>query len=368
MILSNMLKVHANAVLTIDLAAVRRNYNNLRRTLNGVEVAAVVKANGYGLGADKIGPALVKAGCKKFFVARLEEGINLRPYVGGTQIHILGGLLLGASDAYREYSLIPVLGSLHEILAWSAYTKNTPLPCDIHVDTGMLRLGLPQSELLQIADNPCIMERLQVLNVISHLAAADELDSHQTSEQLRAFKTARKTLPMGKACLANSSGIFCGTPYHLDMVRPGVALYGANPTPSFRNPMCPTTELKARITQIRDACAGETVGYGATYKVTKNSKIATVSVGYADGYLRSLSNKAIAYLGGYKIPLVGRVSMDLITFDITNVPVDLCKIGAWVELIGPNHSIDDLASEGKTISYEILTNLGARYQRVYLNE
>ncbi len=368
MILSNILKVHANTMLTIDLAAVRKNYKTLRRILNGVEVAAVVKANGYGLGAEKIGSALVKAGCKKFFVAQLEEGISLRPFVGDSEIHILGGLLLGASEAYSEHSLIPVLGSLHEISAWSSYTKDTPLPCDIHVDTGMLRLGLPQNELLQIAYDPSIMKGLKVLNVISHLASADELHSDQSSEQLRSFEIARKTLPIGKACLANSSGIFCGTPYHLDMVRPGIALYGANPTPSFRNPMYPTTELKARITQIRDAYAGETVGYGATYIVNKNSKIATVSVGYADGYLRSLSNKAIAYLGGYKIPLVGRVSMDLITFDITNVPVDLCKIGAWVELIGLNHSIDDLAREGNTISYEILTNLGTRYQRVYLNE
>ena len=368
MAFSNIIIAHANAVLVIDLAAIRKNYQILQHTLNGVEVAAVVKANAYGLGADRIGPALVKAGCKKFFVAHLEEGIHLRPYVADTEIHILGGLLPGASDTYREYSLIPVLGSLHEISSWADYTRDIPLPCDIHVDTGMLRLGLPQSELNQIIENPNIMAGLKVLNVISHLASADELHSYQTSAQLRAFKVARKALPMGKACLANSSGIFCGAPYHLDMVRPGLALYGANPTPNFQNPMCPTTELKARITQIRDARAGETIGYGATYKVNKNSKIATVSVGYADGYLRSLSNKAFAYLEGYKIPLVGRVSMDLITFDISNVPIDLCNIGAWIELIGPNHSVDDLAREGSTISYEVLTNLGARYHRIYINE
>jgi alanine racemase len=368
MTLSNIPKTHASAILTIDLAAVRKNYQILQDTLNGVEVASVVKANGYGLGADKIGTALVKAGCKKFFVAHLEEGIHLRRYVGDAEVHILGGLLPGASDAYREHSLTPVLGSLHEILTWGAYTRDTPLPCDIHVDTGMLRLGLPQSELHRIANDPDIITRLQVSNIISHLASADELNRNQTEAQLRAFQIARKTLPMGNACLANSSGIFCGKPYHLDMVRPGIALYGANPTPNFQNPMCPTIELKAKIIQIRDASAGETVGYGATYKVYKNSKIATVSVGYADGYSRSLSNKAFAYLGRHQIPLVGRVSMDLITFDITNVPIDLCKIGAWVELIGPNHSIDDVANEGDTISYEVLTNLGARYHRVYINE
>jgi alanine racemase len=366
--LSNILEARASAILTIDLEAVRKNYQILKRALNGVEVAAVVKANGYGLGADKVGPTLVKAGCKKFFVANLEEGIHLRSYVGNSEIHILGGLLPKTIDTYQEYALIPVLGSLQEILAWDAYTRDGPLPCDIHVDTGMLRLGLPQNELLQIANDPNIVAGLQVLNVISHLASADEINSYQTASQLRAFKAARKTLPMGRACLANSSGIFCGAPYHLDMVRPGIALYGANPTPSLPNPMCATTALKAQITQIRNAHAGETVGYGATYKVTNNSRIATVSVGYADGYLRSLSNKAFAYLGEYKIPLVGIVSMDLITFDVTNVPVSLCKTGAWVELIGPNHSINDLASEAGTVSYEVLTSLGSRYHRVYINE
>ena len=173
---------------------------------------------------------------------------------------------------------------------------------------------------------------------------------------------------MGNACLANSSGIFCGTPYHFDMVRPGVALYGANPTPDSKNPMQPAINLKARIVQTREARVGDTVGYGAGHKVTRHSKIATLAVGYADGYLRSLSSNAFGYIGEHRIPLVGRVSMDLITFDVTQVPVNLCTVGAWVELIGPNHSVDDLANEGGTIGYEVLTSLGSRYHRVYINE
>lgn len=368
MISSNIPEAHASAILTIDLAAVRENYQILQHTVNGAECAAVVKADGYGLGADKIGPTLVKAGCRKFFVAHLEEGIKLRSYVGDAEIHILGGLLPGASDAYRDHQLIPVLGSLREFAAWSSYTKDSNLPCDIHVDTGMLRLGLPPDELRQIADDPDLLVGLNILNVISHLASADEIHSSQTGKQLKAFKKARDVLPMGNACLANSSGIFWGTPYHFDMVRPGVALYGANPTPDSENPMRPTINLKARIVQIREARVGDSVGYGATHNVTEHSKIATVAVGYADGYLRSLSSNACAYIGEHKIPLVGRVSMDLITFDVTEVPVNLCSVGAWVELIGPNHSVDDLANEGGTVGYEVLTSLGSRYHRVYINE
>jgi len=365
---SNIPETHASAILTIDLAAVRENYNILKRAVNGVECAAVVKANGYGLGADKIGPTLVKAGCTKFFVAHLEEGIKLRNHVGDAEIHILDGLLPGASDVYRDHQLIPVMGSLREFTIWSSYTKDSNLPCDIHVDTGMLRLGLPPDELRQIGDNPELLVGLNILNVLSHLASADELQSSQTGKQLKAYKEARDILPMGNACLANSSGIFCGTPYHFDMVRPGVALYGANPTPDSKNPMQPAINLKARIVQTREARVGDTVGYGAGHKVTRHSKIATLAVGYADGYLRSLSSNAFGYIGEHRIPLVGRVSMDLITFDVTQVPVNLCKVGAWVELIGPNHSVDDLANEGGTIGYEVLTSLGSRYHRVYINE
>ena len=365
---SNIPESHASAILTIDLAAVRENYNILKRAVNGVECAAVVKANGYGLGADKIGPTLVKAGCTKFFVAHLEEGIKLRNYVGDAEIHILGGLLPGVSDAYRDHQLIPVIGSLREFTIWSSYTKDSNLPCDIHVDTGMLRLGLPPDELRQIADNPELLVGLNISNVLSHLASADELESSQTGKQLKAYKEARDILPMGNACLANSSGIFFGTPYHFDMVRPGVALYGANPIPNSKNPMQPAINLKARIVQTREARVGDTVGYGAGHKVTGHSKIATLAVGYADGYLRSLSSNAFGYIGEHRIPLVGRVSMDLITFDVTQVPVNLCTVGAWVELIGPNHSVDDLANEGGTIGYEVLTSLGSRYHRVYINE
>ena len=368
MICSSIPNPHANAVLTIDLAAIRNNYAILQRQLGGVECAAVIKANGYGLGADKVASTLLKAGCNKFFVAHLEEGISLRQSVGNAEIHILNGLLAGAEDTYREHQLTPVLGSLSEISAWQAYTANAPLPCDIHVDTGMLRLGLAADELQHITASPGLIAGLDIKNIMSHLASADDIHSTQNAAQLEIFNEVRELLPMGKACLANSSGAFLGALYHFDLARPGMALYGLNPTPDSPNPMQGVVELKARIIQIRDALEGETVGYGATHKVAKPSRIATLAVGYADGYLRSLSSHAYGYIGTYKIPLVGRVSMDLITFDVSQVPDNLCQPGSWVELIGSQHSVDDLASEGGTIGYEVLTSLGTRYHRVYTNE
>ncbi len=358
----------AKAVLTIDLGAICENYHILRRQLNGVECAAVVKADGYGLGAVHVGAALAKAGCRTFFVAQLDEGIALRDVVGDAEIHILNGLAPNAEDVFRAHQLIPVLGSLHDIDIWQAYSRQFDLPCDIHVDTGMLRLGLPPDELQQIADSPDRIAGLNINTVLSHLASADEPQSTQTGAQLQAFKQARRILPMARASLANSSGVFWGQPFHYDLARPGVALYGVNPTPFNENPMRPCITLLARVVQIRNASTGETVGYGATHKLTRPSKIATLAVGYADGYLRSLSDKAYGYMGETKIPLVGRVSMDLITFDVTDVPGQQCHPGAWVELIGSRHSVDDLAHEAGTIGYEVLTSLGNRYHRIYKND
>ena len=201
--------------------------------------------------------------------------------------------------------------------------------------------------------------------VISHLASADEAASPQNALQLSAFRDARKVLPMGAACLANSSGVFLGPDYHFDMARPGVALYGVNPTPGRPNPMAATVRLRARIHQVRDAEPGETVGYGASYGVEKPAKIATLPVGYADGYLRSLSNAGCGTIDGRRVPLVGRVSMDLITVDVSDIPEQDRQPGQWVELIGPDNHVDAVAEAAGTIGYEILTSLGNRYHRVY---
>jgi len=356
---------HAGAVLSVNLDAVQSNYRLLRERLGDIPSAAVIKADGYGLGAAPVARALANAGCQTFFVFHVEEGVHARQALPDSEIHVLNGLLPGAEDAYREHRLVPVLGSLGEMDAWRDACSGDPLPCDLHVDTGMLRLGLPPDELSRIADDESLTAGLNVAYIISHLASADEPESLQNAQQLAAFREVRKVLPMGRACLCNSSGIFLGADYHFDLARPGVALYGVAPVPGQPNPLSPVIDLKGRIIQLRDAAAGDTIGYGATYRVEQPTRIATVPVGYADGYLRSLSNNACGYIGGAKVPLVGRVSMDLITFDVSGVPEHDCRPGAWIELIGANNSVDDAAAAAGTIGYEILTSLGNRYHRVY---
>ena len=355
----------AGAHLRIDLDAVVANYRILGARLGDIASGAVVKADGYGLGAARVGPALAAAGCRDFFVAHISEGVALRRHLPDSRIHILNGLLPGAEDAYREHRLIPVLGSLGEIDAWRAFVEGRALPCDVHVDTGMLRLGLPADELAALADDTHRLDGLDIRLVISHLASADDPDSPQNADQLAAFHAARRILPQGRACLANSSGVFLGPDYHFDLARPGVALYGVAPVPGQANPLNPVVTLKARILQVRHARPPQTVGYGATHAVTRPARIATLAVGYADGYLRSLSNRAQGFIEDTPVPVVGRISMDLITVDVTAVADPLARPGQWVELIGANNPVDAVAAAAGTIGYEILTGLGSRYHRTY---
>jgi len=355
----------AGAVLSIDLDAVAENYKTLCRQLNGVECGAVVKANAYGLGAERVAPVLASAGCREFFVAHIDEGIWLRRVLPDTPIHILNGLYEGAEEAFAEHDLIPALGSLHEVTLWKRFCGDTPLPCDLHIDTGMLRLGFPPNELAKIADDPNLIAGLDTQLVLSHLASADDVTSQQNAEQLAAFNRVRQIIPQGRASFCNSSGIFLGSDYHFNLGRPGVALYGANPTPARSNPMRATISLKARISQVRNAKVPEHVGYNATYAITRPTRVATAPVGYADGVLRSLSNRSCGYIGEHRVPLIGRVSMDLITFDVSDVPEVQAQPGQWIEMIGPHHTVDDMAKDADTIGYEILTSLGRRYHRVY---
>ena len=367
---------HAGAILTVDLDAVAANYRRLRDRLGGAACAAVVKADGYGLGIERVAPALARAGCRVVFVAHIEEGIRLRQVLNDTGesefvqavIHVLGGLMAGAEGAYDASRLAPVLGSLREIHDWKTYCARVerPLPCTIHADTGMLRLGLPPDELEKLTEEPSRLEGLDILGVISHLASADEPESPKNAEQLAAFTDVRRRLPQGKASLANSSGIFLGPEYHCNLVRPGVALYGVGPVPGKPNPMAQVVRLQGKIVQVRDVDTPQTVGYGATHRVEGPGRIATVPVGYADGYLRSLSNKGTGYIGDTPVPVVGRVSMDLITLDVTSIPAHLCLPGALVDLIGPNNPVERVAEDAGTIGYEILTGLGRRYHRVYV--
>ncbi|MCG8511827.1 MAG: alanine racemase, partial [Rhodospirillales bacterium] len=314
-------KEHSGAILTIDLAAIGDNWRKLKARLHGAECAGVLKADAYGLGAEQVGRTLALAGCRTFFVAHLDEGIRLRRVLPTAEIHVLNGTLPGTEPDFAEHGLIPVLNSLEAIDGWRKLcaARNDPLPADIHVDTGMARLGLTPEDADRLARNSDLLRGIGVKYLMSHLACAEEHEHPLNGQQLTLFRDMRARLPAGKASFANSSGIFLGPDYHFDLARPGVALYGVNPTPDQANPMAQVVSLQGKILQVRDVDTPQTVGYGATHRFTGPSRIATVAVGYAAGFLRSLSGSGTGYVGDIAAPFVGRVSMDLITLDITDV-------------------------------------------------
>lgn len=364
----------AGARLSVDLGALAGNFRRLQAELGPIPCAAVVKADGYGLGIRHVGPALWDAGAREFFVAHPGEGVILRDLLPDAEITILNGALPGMEDDFRAHRLTPALNTLGDVARWRAYASRdgVALPAALHVDTGMCRLGLDKREFAAVTRDPDLLAGVDVRLVMSHLASADEPDNPQSANQLALFREALAVLSASLpkpllASFAASSGIFLGPDYHFDLGRPGIALYGVNPTPSQSNPMAQVVRLQAKILQVRDVDTPETVGYGATHRVDRPSRIATLPVGYADGYLRNLSSRATAFIENIEVPLVGRVSMDLITIDVTNVPEALSQQGQWVDLIGPGHTVDDLAVEAGTIGYEILTSLGARYHRDYIS-
>lgn len=359
----------ADAVLTIDLAAIAANWQKLQHLAAPAECAAVVKADAYGLGAAAVAPVLEQAGCRTFYVAQLEEGIALRKLLPRAAIAVFDGPIRGAEPAFAEHGLVPVLNSLEQIGRWSAFArKGRARPAVLHLDTGLNRLGIPEAELEALAAEPARLAGFDVRAVISHLACADEPEHPMNAQQLACFERLRRRLPACRAGLAASSGIFLGAPFHLDEVRPGAALYGQPPVASEPNPMAQVVALHAQILQVHGVDTPRTVGYGASHTVRRPSLIATVGVGYADGYFRALSNNSVAFIGNHPAPLVGRVSMDLITLDVSDVPAERVHPGAWVELVGPHRPIERIARDAGTIGYEILTNLcpNKRFRRRYL--
>jgi alanine racemase len=353
-----------SAILHIDLAAIAENWRLLAARAAPGAVAGVVKANAYGLGADKVAPALRAAGCRHFFVAHLAEGIALRETLGsGPMIAVLNGFAPGADG---DAALVPVLNSLGDVLAHAAAGRSAGQArrALLHLDTGMARLGLDAVEQARLVADHSLLAGLDLLYVMTHLACADEPDHPLNAEQAARFDRACSVLPKFKRSFANSSGLFLGADYASDLARPGCALYGINPTPGLPNPLRQVLRLEAPVLQIREIPAGASVGYGASFMAVRPSRIATIAVGYADGYLRSLSGQGGAAYRGLMLPLVGRVSMDLITLDVTDVP-GLVPGDAVTLIGGAAPSPDDLAARAGTIGYEILTSLGARYRRAY---
>ncbi len=355
--------------LTVDLGAIQRNYRRLGAEVDAsVECAAVVKADAYGLGMRQVAPALAQAGAEAFFVAQLEEGVALRSLLPAVEIFVLNGLQPSLEAEFEAHRLIPVLNSLGEIAFWTAHARvrGHALPAAVHIDTGMSRLGLPTAEAEMLAREPQRLRGIEPLLLMSHLACADEPEHEANRRQLQLFRNWRQRMPAAPASLANSSGIYLGPDYHFDMVRPGAALYGVNPLRNDSNPMDQVFVLETKILQVRDVDRGTTVGYGATHRVTRRGRLATIAIGYADGYLRSASGRGLAYLGDQVVHVVGRVSMDLITVDVSEVAPQHAQPGAWVEVIGPHLPLDAAAERAGTIGYEILTSLGRRFRRRYL--
>ncbi len=361
----------AGAVLSIDLGAIRENYRRLQAELGATPCAAVCKADAYGLGLGDVAPALAAEGATQFFVATLDEAIALRGILAepcpAAEIHVLNGLMPGCEGDYLAHRLRPVLNSLGDIEAWArrAAAEGRALPAAVHLDSGMCRLGLPPRELDRLAAEPERLSGIEVALLMSHLACAEDREGPMNARQLADFRAALTRLPRAPASLANSPGVFLGPDYHFDLARPGVALYGVNPLPGKPNPMVQVVGLKARILQVREIDAPQSVGYGADYRAGGPMRVATLGVGYADGYLRSLSDKGSAFIAGQRVAVIGRVSMDLITLDVTDVPPAQARPGGIVDLLDPEQGPDRLADEAGTIGYEILTALGRRYHRVY---
>jgi alanine racemase len=354
------------ALLTIDVGAIVANWRLMSAKARPAECAAVVKANAYGLGIEAVVPALARAGCRSFFVAHIEEALRARKAAPMAAIHVLNGMPQGSETLYQKYRVRPVLCTVSEIGRWK---KAGGGPCALHVDTGMNRLGLSMDEAKALS----MLNEWETMGIdllMSHFVASEDPDSDMNDTQIKRFNLARDWFGsrIKRHSLANSSAHFLpGSPI-FDLTRAGYALYGGNPTPGLDNPMKPVVRLEAQILQIRHIEAGDHVGYNAQWTAGRPSRIATISIGYADGWPRSLSAISgkpggAAMVNGVLCPFVGRVSMDLITVDVTDCPIADVRAGQRVALIGDGIGIDDVAVMAGTNGYEILTSLGGRFQR-----
>jgi len=358
-------------VLTVDLDAIVANWRKLEKTAVPAECAAVIKANAYGCGAEPVARALAGAGCKTFFVATLSEARVVRAALPSVAIYVLDGFFQNTGESYAKIDVRPVIGDLNELAEWDVFCRRSGWEggTAIHIDTGMNRLGLT------LAEAQAIIPRINagdhgITLVMSHLACAETLNHPLNARQLATFREIASLFSGVPASLANSSGVFLGAPFQFDLVRPGAALYGVNPTPEADNPMLPVIEVKARIVQIRNLEKGDTVGYGSTWTARRPTRLAIVSAGYADGYFRAGSSNdgtrgAEVMVAGKRCPIAGRISMDLIAVDVTDFEKNAVRRGHMVTLLGEGITVDELAHHFGTIGYEVLTSLGSRYARIY---
>jgi alanine racemase len=358
----------ADATVSIDLDALRRNYRTLRKAAGSAVCAAVVKGDAYGVGITATVRTLHSEGCTEYFAAKLSEAEAIRAELGDANIYVLNGLTPDAGPRHFAAKAWPVIGNLEESAEWAALGRDVgeALPAMLHIDTGINRLGLNEGDLDRLIADAGLLRAIKWRGVMSHLAWADQPQSPHNDEQITRFDALRAKLPPLPASLANSAGLLSGTRFHYDLVRPGIALYGGSPFRDGTNPMEQVVSVHAAVAQVREVPVGGGVGYGAIWRAERPSRIAILPVGYGDGFFRSLSNSAAqVWIGGNFAPLAGRVSMDMITVDVTHIAPEKVMRGTVAEIFGKHISVDEFAAWADTISYEVLTSLGPRYERRY---
>ena len=365
---------HTESCLTVDLGAIIANWRYIDSLSSSTtNTAAMVKADGYGLGANHVAAALAQAGCTEFFAANLGEAIALRQHLdqlGHSQTHImtLHGCHVDQLDEHVAFRITPVLNDLDQLTRWRTFSerKSDKLPAFLHIDTGMTRLGLDNGQIEWLVKNKYALDGVYCRYVMSHLVSAEIADDPTNARQLDAFNEMRRWFAGIPATLANSAGSLLSPAYHFQMTRPGIALYGVHPADMPTDTLTRVVTWQARIIQLRHAKAGDRVGYGGTYILDRDSRIATIGVGYADGYNRKLGGKATVLIGTQTAPVIGRVSMDSITVDVTDIdPAHLRHES--VELLHSGYDLSRMAADTDSIAYEILTRLGTRPARHYRN-
>lgn len=362
-----------SATLKVNLSALRRNWRSLRAQCLGASCGAVVKANAYGLGVAPVVQSLYSEGCREFFVANFDEGLQVRRLLPERcDIYVLQGCCPGMELRFVEEGLLPVIITRAMFDRWLKQAGPVQGRCALKVNTGMNRFGLSLAELAELAGSTDLLMRAGVVTLMSHLACADEPGHELNQVQLQAFRQAVRQvqlqIPPIRASLANSAGILLGAEWHFDLVRPGIALYGGECAPGFYGQLVPVATLVLPVLQIRRLIPGEAVGYGCTFIANRPMRVAVVSGGYADGILRCLSNRAVGWFNR-ELPLVGRVSMDSCIFDITHLNAsEAPQVGDAIELFGEHVAVDALAASADTISYEVLTRLGERLNKLYFEE
>ncbi|GAB2187449.1 alanine racemase [Roseibium sp. LAB1] len=359
--------------LTIDLDAIVSNWSLLKgKVASRTDCAAVLKADAYGTGQDKTAAALYQAGCRTFFVAVPTEALMLRACLPDAVIYVLDGLFPDTAEHFLTHDIRPVLGSFEELEEWSGVCKASgkSFAAAVHLDTGIHRLGLSPAEFTRALGDTNILGPFQPSLVMSHLACGSTPDHDMNRRQLMLFREVTAPFPHIPRSLANSAGVLLGPDYHFDLVRPGIALYGGLAVETMPNPMKPVAKVEARIMIVRDVPEGDTIGYGAKQTAKRPLRNAVVAAGYADGMIRRAGSTderpgGFGLIGGHKAPILGRISMDMITLDVTDVPEHLLQRGAFVEMLGPGVAASDLAAYAETIDYEYLTSLGRRFERIY---